>query len=91
MFSYIIDNSEKYAEDYCEVELLSLEKISFVEFKNIVKDAFEECKIEGFCSYSSVADKIMEKDKRFFLPQRQAVASISWRGELTDMFEMGEE
>lgn len=83
IYSYIINNNEDYdGED--EVELLSNEEISFTEFKNIVKDAFQLCG-DTWNSYTQVADKIVEIDDRFFLPQRKAIAYIGMeRGDYND-------
>lgn len=73
LYSYIIDNNEEY-EDQNDFEIFSTEEISFEEFQSIVTKAFELS--TPFNNYASVARKIVEIDKRFFLPQRKAVAII---------------
>lgn len=75
IYSYIIDNNEDYPEDHSFVELLSTQKISFTEFKNVVKDAYQLCGGEDVY-FNDVARKIVEIDDRFFLPQAQAVAFV---------------
>ena len=73
MFKYVIDNNERYPEDHDSFSIFSHERISAVEFENIVKDAFALCE---FGHYSDVARKIVEIDDRFFLPEFVSVAYV---------------
>lgn len=73
MFEYIIDNNENYPENHDSYSIFSNEKISAIEFENIVKDAFALCEIGH---YSEVAKKIVEIDDRFFFPEVVSVAYV---------------
>lgn len=74
-YKYYIDNNERYPEDNDIVELISTEKLSFSEFKDLVHKAFELC--DGkFIDHRKVANKIEEIDDRFIISEPQAVAFI---------------
>lgn len=74
IYSYLLDNNERYPEDHDVVEILATEEVPFEEFQEIVKKAYELC--GDWNHYTHVADKIVEIDNRFFFPTRKAIAWI---------------
>lgn len=75
MFKYYIHNNERYPEDRDVIELISTEKLSFSEFKNLVQKAFELCGGEDV-HYTQIAEKIEEIDERFIKSEPQAIAYV---------------
>ena len=74
IYSYIIDNNEYYPEDHSQATIFSLEKLDNEEFETIVQKAYELC--GDFPYYEKVAEKIIEIDNRFFVPECVSYAFI---------------
>ena len=73
MYEYIIDADERY-EDWMCSSIFSTELISKEEFEEVVKKAI---KAEGeWADWSSVANWIVENDKRFFTPRKGHLAIV---------------
>lgn len=77
VYTYIIDNNERFSEDHRNCSVLSLEKLTPEQFEEAVQIAFENAK-------SSMIEDIREElllDSRFFAPK---VISEAFIGHGTD-------
>lgn len=75
LYEYYVDADADY-EDWMCASIFSTELISKEEFEEIVKKAIEA---EGeWANWSSVANWIIENDKRFFVPKRGRSAIVKY-------------